>query len=96
MSKRFYVIVPFYIYENPQKAGLITSIKSIFGSSKQLVKIDEKALETYRVQITQRSDLVIDGLIGLGIKAKIMEKDEITNLFYGLYNPGRKITKPNA
>ena len=51
-------------------------------------KIDSTQLETYRTQLMQRADLVTDGLIGLGLKTKLLEREELVNMFYGLYNPG--------
>src|SRR3989344_4818542 len=30
MSKKFYIIVPFYVFEAPSKAGIMQSVKSIF------------------------------------------------------------------
>jgi len=29
-------------------------------------------------------------LIGMGLKAKTLEKNDLMNLFYGLYNPSSK------
>lgn len=90
MSKKFYVAVPFYVYENPAKLGLMASIKSLFTKAGEAVKINEETLATFRNQLVLRSGLVIDNLIGLGLRAKILQGDELTNLFYGLYNPDSK------
>src|SRR3989344_3131667 len=32
MSKKFYVVIPFYIYEKPEAAGLIQSLKGLINS----------------------------------------------------------------
>lgn len=88
MSKKFYIVIPFYAYENPSKTGVIDSFKSLIGkSSSKTRKIDEKTMETYKAQMLQRVELVFDGLVGLGLRATVPKGDELTNLFYQLYNP---------
>ncbi len=88
MSKKFYVVLPFYIYEAPSKAGLLESVKSIFNPGGVVKQIDPTQLETYRTQLMQRVDLIMDGLSGLGVKSRLMEQAELTDLFFSLYNPG--------
>lgn len=93
MTKKFYVVLPFYIYETPTKSGLIQSFKSMFNPQGTIKKINPQELETYQTQLLQRVDLVMDGLISLGLKATLLEGDALVNLYYGLYNPG-DINKP--
>ena len=69
MSKKFYIVIPFYVYEAPSKAGLSQSFKSMFGSSSVVKEITDEQLRTYQAQLIQRAELVFDGLIGLGLKA---------------------------
>ena len=33
MSKKFYIVVPFYVFEAPTKTGIIQSIKSLTGTT---------------------------------------------------------------
>lgn len=87
MSKKFYIVVPFYVFEAPSKSGITQSIKSIFKPSAVVKELTPEQLETYKSQLLQRTELIFDGLIGLGLKAKTLEKDDLMNLFYGLYNP---------
>ena len=91
MSKRFYIVVPFYVFETPSKSGIAQSFKSIFKPSAVVKELTAEQLETYQSQLLQRTELIFDGLIGMGLKAKTLEKDDLMNLFYGLYNPGNKI-----
>lgn len=91
MSKKFYIVVPFYVFEAPTKAGITQSLKSIFKPSSVVKQLTSEQLETYKTQLTQRVELVYDGLIGLGLKTRLLEKGELMNLYYGLYNPGVKI-----
>lgn len=90
MSKKFYIVLPFYIYETPTKTGIFQSFKSIFSPSSVVKKINQQEIETYRTQLMQRTDLVLDGLLSLGVKAKLLEQQDLINLYYGLYNPGEK------
>lgn len=91
MTKHFYVVLPFYVFEAPTKTGVLEGIKGMFGTP-QTVQIHPEDLEKYRVQLMQRVDLILDGLIGMGLKARLMEGDELVNLYYGLYNPGENVT----
>ena len=90
MSKKFYIVVPFYVFEAPSKAGITQSLKSIFKPSTVAKEITPEQLDTYRSQLLQRTELIFDGLIGMGLKAKTLEKDALMNLFYELYNPSSK------
>lgn len=92
MTKHFYVVLPFYVYETPSKSGIFESIQGVLGSSKVVQQIKPEQLETYRTQLMQRVELILDGLIGIGLKARLMEGQEINNLYYSLYNPGEKTT----
>ncbi len=90
MSKKFYLVVPFYVFEAPSKSGITQSIKSIFKPSAIVKELTPEQLETYKGQLLQRTELIFDGLIGMGLKAKTLEKDDLMNLYYGLYNPSSK------
>lgn len=59
-------------------------------------ELTPEQLETYRSQLLQRTELIFDGLVGMGLKAKTLERDDLMNLFYGLYNPGSKPTPKNG
>lgn len=93
MSKKFYIVVPFYVFEAPSKSGITQSLKSIFKPSAVVKELTPEQLETYKSQLLQRTELIFDGLIGMGLKTKTLERDDLMNLFYGLYNPGNKITQ---
>lgn len=95
MSKKFYIVVPFYVFETPSKTGLVDSLKSILKPSNVAKQIKPEQLETYRNQLLQRVELVFDGLVGLGLKTRLLEGPELMNLYYGLYNPGVKVEFQN-
>ncbi|MDP2648129.1 MAG: hypothetical protein Q8P35_02725 [Candidatus Yanofskybacteria bacterium] len=90
MSKRFYIVIPFYVLETPSGKGILDSVKNVFKSKKSEPMSVEK-IETYKNQLLQRTELVFDGLVGMGLKTRILEGQELINLFYALYNPNVKI-----
>jgi len=87
MSKAFFIVVPFYVFENPSRNGFLPSIKTLIGLKSNVKKIDQTTLDSYKVQMTQRTELIADGLIGLGLKTKILDKNKLLKLFYQAYNP---------
>ncbi|OGN05244.1 MAG: hypothetical protein A2746_01110 [Candidatus Yanofskybacteria bacterium RIFCSPHIGHO2_01_FULL_44_22] len=97
MAKKFYVVVPFYIFEAPGKAGLLKSLKSIFKPSATVKEavLDDDRFKTYQTQLLQRVELVLDSLIGLGVRTRVLEKDELLKMFYELYNPSSKFQTKN-
>jgi len=89
MQKKFYVVVPFYItgLESATPASLFGGLKGLVGpAKKEAPKIDEQKFQAAQNQLLQRVELIGDGLIGLGVKTKLLEKPELMTLFYGLYN----------
>lgn len=87
MSKKFYVVIPFYIFEKPEVAGLGQSLKSIFNSKVIPKELTKEQFNTYKNQLLQRAELVYGGLVGLGLKIRALEDEELKQLYYNLYNP---------
>ncbi|MBX4211442.1 MAG: hypothetical protein KW806_01450 [Candidatus Yanofskybacteria bacterium] len=91
MSKKFYIVVPFYVIEVAKGKGIFDSVRNLLKSSPKDQSLPEEKLQAYKTQLLQRADLVFDGLVGLGLKTRILEDQEIMQLFYELYNPGGKL-----
>ena len=87
MSKKFYVIIPFYIYEKPEAAGLIKSLKGVLKPKEAVKESTDEQFGAYKNQLLQRAELVYGGLVGLGLKIRQLEDEELKNLYYKLYNP---------
>jgi len=87
MSKKFYVVIPFYIFEKPEVSGLIQSLKGIINPKVVPKELTDEQFNTYKNQLLQRAELVYGGLIGLGLKIRALEDEELKNLYYRLYNP---------
>jgi type IV secretory pathway VirB4 component len=88
MSKRFYIVIPFYLVESHGKGGILDTFKGLFKTTKSISSIPEENFATYQNQLVQRAELIYDSLVGSGLKGRILEKEELTSLFYQLYNPG--------
>ena len=93
MSKKFYIVVPFYIFESPTKTGLFQSFKSVVGSSGGAQQLSDERFAVYQNQLMQRAELVFGGLVGLGLRTRLLEKDELVKMFYDLYNPAIRTTE---
>ncbi|MEK7507415.1 MAG: hypothetical protein AAB585_02675 [Patescibacteria group bacterium] len=95
MSKKFYIVVPFYVIESlAGKTSFFDALKSIFAPSKFLKTLSDEELETYKTQLNQRIDIIIEGIGGMGLGAKLLDKDEMMSLFYQYYNPGHSLSTP--
>ena len=87
MSKKFYITVPFYIFEAPSRTGLLQSIKGALSPTTTVKNMTEEKFSIYRNQLMQRVELVFGGLVGLGLNTRLLEQGELIQTFYNLYNP---------
>src|SRR3989344_5214853 len=90
MQKRFFAVVP-YDPVQISKAGLDVAEK-MFGwlKSKAAKTSQEKKIENLEEsleQLDRRVDEIINGLNQVGLRAVPLNQDELTELFYNLYNP---------
>ena len=93
MTKKFYVVVPYYIQElGLGKQGLMGSVKSIFSPSKTAKQLPPEKFNEYQSQLLQRVEVVASGLGALGLTPRLVEAKELKTIFQGLYNPGEKET----
>lgn len=95
MTKKFYIVVPFYVFETPSKTGLLKSLTSIFKPSTAVKQITDEQFQTYQSQLLQRVELTLDSLIGIGVKAKVLERDALMKIYYEIYNPDSKFESEN-
>lgn len=92
MSKKFYIVVPFYVIESPaSKTSFFDALTSIFAPSKFVKTLSDEELETYKTQLNQRIDIISEGVGGMGLEAKLLNKEELISLFYQYYNPGHQL-----
>jgi len=86
MSQTFLVVVPLSAMEK-KESGLIEKL-GLFGKSNK--QNENKSDEELKAQLWQRVEYVAAGLSGVGVKAVALNTQEITELFYHLYNMGLK------
>ena len=65
----------------------ISSVLPFFGKKKNAAKGKQETYEQKVVQLKQRVDEVVSGLERIGLRAIPLQDDELTELYYNLYNP---------
>ena len=90
MAKDFFVVVPFYLGPRASK-GVIGTLKGFFKPSEIFKKLTPEEFNDYKLQLNQRVSLVFENLFGLGLTPKVMERDELINLYYRFYNPEAQV-----
>lgn len=87
MSKKFYVCVPLYPLEAPTKEGFAKGFLGFLKpSSRSIPQLTKEQVDKYKPQMLQRINLIYDGLLGMGLKSRLLEGNELINLIYGYYN----------
>ena len=86
MAKDFFVVVPFYIGPRTE-GGILETAKSIFKPAETVKSLTDSEFNSYKNQLRQRVNLVFENIAGLNLAAKILEKDELIDIYYRFYNP---------
>jgi len=84
MTKNFFVVVP---YQASGAASIKKGLFSIFGGKKNDKKGKDESFEQQLVQLRQRVDQVLEGLERMGLRAVVLNDEELTELYYNFYNP---------
>lgn len=90
MSKHFYVVIPLQATTTATSdGGMLSGITGLFKKKPAATGpgLPEQEVQTYKLQLQQRADLVLGGLSGMGLKGKMLEQDDLVALFTDLYNP---------
>jgi len=90
MSKKFYVVVPFYLIEKQKGTAVLKSLKEIVKPAETVKKMPKEDFAKYRTQLEQRLEFVSGGLSSMGLKTKQLDTQELANLYYKLFNPEAK------
>ena len=93
MSKKFYVVVPFYVIESTTGVGKRTffdGIKSIFKPAEFVKNLSDQEFVGYKTQLEQRVELIMGNIVSMGLTVQLLHGDELKELFYGVYNPSGK------
>lgn len=85
MSKSFFVVVPY----TPTKLNITKGITNLFTPSQGTVSAlpNDSQFEEHRIQLEQRVGMVSEGLARVGVRTITLQKDDLVELYYHLYNP---------
>lgn len=91
MVKSFYVITTFKIAETKEEEfDIAGKFKNLLASRKKTGEtFKDENFHQYKTQLEQRTNLIVQGLQGLGVKAVPLNDDQLTQLFYEFYNVGK-------
>lgn len=84
MSKNFFVVIPY----SPTKVNITKGITKLFTPNQtDEISTNDMQFEEHRVQLEQRVGVVTEGLARVGVRTITLQKDDLVELFYHLYNP---------
>ncbi len=85
MSKNFFVVIPY----SPSKVDIGRGITNLFSSRSGNKGADtiKTQFEEHRIQLEQRVGMVTEGLARVGVRTITLQKDDLVELYYHLYNP---------
>ncbi len=96
MSKLFLIVVP---YAPPKSvtasasSGIGKGIGSFFGGKKEVKKpvLSQSALDAFeeaKSQLEQRTGIISQGLSRTGVRVVLLGTEELSELYYHIFNPG--------
>ncbi len=89
MEKRFFVVVS----HQTVNSGSTGALGFILGGRKTTPKFTRSQIAHYRGELTERVNVVISGLAGIGLRAAQLNTQQLVEFFYGLYNPEEASTE---
>ncbi len=84
MEKRFYVVVPYYT-NAISKQNILTKLKGTTNEDAESTQTTTE-YEQKKRDLMQRTSLVAQGLAQIGVRAAILNTQEVIELFYNSYN----------
>ncbi len=93
MDKNFYIVIPFFAQVDVQKAltqskNFFGGLTSIFGKKEhQVVTVNEKELEDAKIELRNRVQSVLGGLMQCSVQGVPLDTQELIELYYDFYNP---------
>lgn len=84
MNKNFFVVIPY----TPTKVNLTKGITNFFAPNQDpALNTSDMQFDEHRIQLEQRVGVVTEGLARVGVRTITLQKDDLVELFYHLYNP---------
>lgn len=85
VAKHFYIVVPFSSVES-DAGGMFQKLTNIFRQT-QAGRVHGEMFESFRSQLLQRVDHVMNGLSPIGLRGTVLGTEEVIELLYNSYNP---------
>ena len=85
MTKRFYVVVPLTPTADGQRK-FMDRLQNLFIPASK-VTLQRKRFLDRRQELSQRVELVLSGLYGMGLSAAVLNTQNLIELYYQSYNP---------
>ena len=85
VAKQFYIVVPFSTVES-NEGGIFQTLSNIFNQ-KKAATFQGEMFESFRSQLLQRVEHVMNGLSPIGLRGTVLGTEEIIELLYNSYNP---------
>lgn len=92
MTKRFYMVIPFFPYEGKQKSFL-SKLKEAFIPG-EVIRISRKNFDEYKNELQIRTGQVLGSLNSLGLNAVVLDTQSLIELYYNAYNPTTSASEP--
>lgn len=93
MDKTFYIVIPFFAKVDVQRAitqskNFFSGLTGIFGKrTGERVVVNEKDLEDAKVELRNRVQAVLNGLLQCSVPGVPLDTQELIELYYDFYNP---------
>lgn len=85
MDKKFFVVVPFSPHSKKRKSYW-TRLREVLSQA-SVIRLNQKKLEEYKVEMGRRVSLVNSGLQGIGLQVQVLDTQALIELYYNTYNP---------
>lgn len=92
MTKRFYMVIPFFPYEGKQKS-FFSKLKEAFIPG-EVIRISRKNFDEYKNELQIRTGQVLGSLNSLGLNAVVLDTQSLIELYYNAYNPTTSASQP--
>jgi type IV secretory pathway VirB4 component len=84
MSKSFFVTVS---YSPLTKGAAAAQVGGLFHRKPTGPLMDSDQFQRFQGEVNNRAGIIAGGLARMGIKSRLLETQELIELFYGIYNP---------
>jgi hypothetical protein len=85
MTKHFFIVVPYF-----QGSSNVTKSNFFSAGNDPTSPTNQTAFDASRIQLEQRVNTVIQGLLRFGLRAQKLGTEEVVELFYKLFNPSEQ------